>query len=208
MALFALQAKSYGQQNKISGVIYTSSSNEALSSLQQGIKFFDQNENKKAREYLQKAVQQDPRLTMGYLLLADQSNTPGDFVKYLDQAKENLATASEWEKLYYAYMETFLNDDMNKRIQTAQQMVSKFPDVPRAYVMKKVLSFFVLTALTLSLKAQPSNDTAGTLVAQKENIITESTIIKIENLGWKINSELPELRPTISADGYLLFFIC
>lgn len=135
MGLMAFQAESYGQQNKISGVIFTSSSNEALSSLQQGMKFFDQNENKKAREYFQKAVQQDPRLTMGYLLLADQSNTPGDFVKYLDQAKENLATASEWEKLYYAYMETFLNDDMNKRIQTAQQMVSKFPDVPRAYVM-------------------------------------------------------------------------
>lgn len=51
-----------------------------------------------------------------------------------------------------------------------------------------------------------SADTAG-LVQQKENIITSSTIIKIENLGPNINSPLPELRPTVSADGNLLFFI-
>lgn len=43
------------------------------------------------------------------------------------------------------------------------------------------------------------------LKAQKENIITAETIIKIENLGTKINTALPELRPTISADGNLLF---
>ena len=53
--------------------------------------------------------------------------------------------------------------------------------------------------------AQPSADTSAPLVAQKENIITASTIIKIENLGFNINSELPELRPTISADGNLFF---
>src|SRR5213075_522160 len=43
---------------------------------------------------------------------------------------------------------------------------------------------------------------------QKENIITSSTIIKLENLGPLINTPLAELRPTISADGDLLFFIC
>ena len=46
------------------------------------------------------------------------------------------------------------------------------------------------------------------LIAQKDNIITANTILKIENLGIKVNSDLAELRPTISADGNLLFFIC
>ncbi|GAC1426276.1 MAG: hypothetical protein NVSMB67_28970 [Flavisolibacter sp.] len=54
---------------------------------------------------------------------------------------------------------------------------------------------------------QPTSDTLG-LKPQKNNIITASTIMQIENLGKNINSELPELRPTISADGNLLFFIC
>lgn len=57
-----------------------------------------------------------------------------------------------------------------------------------------------------SLSSQ-SADT-GTLKQQKENVITANTIIKTENLGFRVNSVLPELRPTVSADGKLLFFIC
>lgn len=65
----------------------------------------------------------------------------------------------------------------------------------------------------LTAAAQPSatvNNAADTggLKPQKDNIITANTILKIENLGFRINSVLPELRPTVSADGKLLFFIC
>lgn len=60
-----------------------------------------------------------------------------------------------------------------------------------------------------NIAAQPVyRDSTGPLVAQKNNIITPETILKIENLGTNINTALPELRPTISADGNLLFFIC
>jgi OmpA-OmpF porin, OOP family len=72
--------------------------------------------------------------------------------------------------------------------------------------MKKAIGF-LLPFLFLQAIAQPSADT-GRLIAQKENIIKAETIIKIENVGKNINSELSELRPTISADGNLLFFIC
>ena len=74
--------------------------------------------------------------------------------------------------------------------------------------MKKAICVFLLPACFPVANAQPAADTSGTLVAQKENIITASTIIKIENLGFNINSDLAELRPTISADGNLLFFMC
>ncbi len=74
--------------------------------------------------------------------------------------------------------------------------------------MKKPIFFLILFASMHFATAQPSTDTAGALKQQKENIINSSTIIKIENLGTDINSELAELRPTISADGNLLFFIC
>lgn len=73
--------------------------------------------------------------------------------------------------------------------------------------MKKAISFFILQACILFTSAQHAVDTLG-LIPQKENIITTSTIIKIENLGSNINTPLAELRPTISADGNLLFFIC
>lgn len=73
--------------------------------------------------------------------------------------------------------------------------------------MKKAALSCILSFVTILLLAQPA-DTLGKLKAQKENVIKAETIIKIENLGIKINTDLPELRPTISADGNLLFFIC
>jgi OOP family OmpA-OmpF porin len=72
-------------------------------------------------------------------------------------------------------------------------------------VRKIIFSFILLARFHVSF-AQPSNDTAH-LIPQKENIITASTIIKVENLGANINTPLAELRPTVSADGNLLFFI-
>lgn len=74
--------------------------------------------------------------------------------------------------------------------------------------MKKTILFFHFFITLYTAYAQPSADTTGKLIAQKENIITATTIIKIENVGPNINSDLAELRPTISADGNLLFFIC
>ncbi|MGH2648398.1 MAG: OmpA family protein [Ginsengibacter sp.] len=76
--------------------------------------------------------------------------------------------------------------------------------------MKKIILFFIIYICSKYGITQPSNnnsdDTLG-LIAQKENIITPQTIIKVENIGPKINTQFDELRPTISADGNLLFFI-
>ena len=77
--------------------------------------------------------------------------------------------------------------------------------------MKKALQLSILYLCFQYAEAQPGidtthNDTAR-LVQQKENIITAATIIKVENMGGVVNTPLNELRPTISADGNLLFFI-
>jgi len=72
--------------------------------------------------------------------------------------------------------------------------------------VKKPVFFFLLSLYICTSKAQLAIDT-GALIPQKENIITASTIIKTENLGPNINTSLAELRPTVSADGNLLFFI-
>jgi OOP family OmpA-OmpF porin len=72
--------------------------------------------------------------------------------------------------------------------------------------MKRILVLLSF-ALPCVAIAQLSVDTLGELVPQKENIITASTIIKVENLGEIVNSPFAELRPTVSADGDLLFFI-
>jgi len=72
--------------------------------------------------------------------------------------------------------------------------------------VKKIIPFLTLAFCIHYAAAQPLNDT--TLKQQKDNVINTNTIIKIENLGFRVNSELAELRPTISPDGKRLFFIC
>jgi len=69
------------------------------------------------------------------------------------------------------------------------------------------ISLLVTILICRQLTAQPLNDSLPKLIQQKDNLITENTIIQIENLGPNINSDLPELRPTISPDGNLLFFV-
>ena len=82
--------------------------------------------------------------------------------------------------------------------------------------MKTVLSLILLSVCMQYAAAQPSPDTSVLitdtdgvkLIPQKDKIITTNTILKIENLGNSVNTAYPELRPTVSADGNLLFFVC
>lgn len=74
--------------------------------------------------------------------------------------------------------------------------------------MKSIITVTLLLSCCEIILAQPQyRDTLGPLVQQKENVLKAETVIKVENIGTKINTEYPELRPTISADGNLLFFI-
>ncbi|HEY5406775.1 MAG TPA: hypothetical protein VIJ92_06805, partial [Ginsengibacter sp.] len=76
--------------------------------------------------------------------------------------------------------------------------------------MKKFILFITFCAVLKYGLTQPSNSNPADtlkLIPQKENIITAQTIVKSENIGPKINTEYDELRPTISSDGNLLFFI-
>jgi len=82
--------------------------------------------------------------------------------------------------------------------------------------VKTVLPLILLSVCMQYAAAQPSPDTSVLitdtdgvkLIPQKDKIINANTILKIENLGSSVNTAYPELRPTVSADGNLLFFIC
>ena len=75
--------------------------------------------------------------------------------------------------------------------------------------MKAILCFVTCFTICCASSAQMARDTTGDILKPQADLtIKASTIIKIENLGFRVNSELPELRPTVSADGNRLFFIC
>ena len=78
--------------------------------------------------------------------------------------------------------------------------------------MRRIVPLLIMVVCLQQATAQSSSlasvSDTGKLIAKKDHIIDANTILKIENLGENINSDLPELRPTVSADGNLLFFIC
>jgi len=94
------------------------------------------------------------------------------------------------------------------RYPTAPISINLVTDLPKSTTLKNIMFLFILFFGIKTVISQPLNDTTGKLIAQKENVIKAETIIKIENLGPKVNTEYPELRPTVSADGNILFFIC
>lgn len=130
--LFCTVNISHAQNDKNKGLMFTTSSNEALSFFTDGLKYYDLGENTKAREFLQKAIKQDPSFSIAYVHLATLAASPQEFVSNLDKAKENLTGANEWEKLLYDFTETYLTDNMDKRLSVAQQMTKNFPNSARA----------------------------------------------------------------------------
>jgi tetratricopeptide (TPR) repeat protein len=52
----------------------------------------------------------------------------------LAMAKAHLDGASDWEKMYYDYENTFVTNDWNKRLEVAQKIVAAYPDAARAQV--------------------------------------------------------------------------
>jgi len=78
--------------------------------------------------------------------------------------------------------------------------------------VRRIVPLLIMVVCLQQATAQSSSlasvSDTGKLIAKKDHIIDANTILKIENLGENINSDLPELRPTVSADGNLLFFIC
>ena len=130
--LFCIATATNAQKDKNKGLMFTTSSNEALSFFTDGLKYYDLGDNTKARDLLQKAIKQDPSFAVAYIHLATLATNPQEFVSYMDKAKEHISGANEWEKLLYDYTETYMTDNMDKRLSIGQKMVSTFPGSARA----------------------------------------------------------------------------
>lgn len=118
----------------VSGLIFTTSSNEAKSYFSQGLKYADAGDQRRAREAFGRAIEQDPKLAVAYIYKANYAITPQEFADNLKMAKQNLSTASDWEKLFYEFTASYLNDDMNKRLAATEKMVQLFPEMARSYL--------------------------------------------------------------------------
>jgi tetratricopeptide (TPR) repeat protein len=122
------------KKGKITDIPVTTTSKEALASVREGLVMMDQGDGQKAKAWFTKAIEQDPKIAIAYILRAGQSQSPKEFKDGLDQAKANLEGVSDWEKWYYDFYATFLTGDWNKRLEITRKIADSFPDAPRALV--------------------------------------------------------------------------
>jgi tetratricopeptide (TPR) repeat protein len=140
LSLFACNLVSNGKKEttasaaKITDIPATSESKEAIAAFQDGLAFSDENNAKKARAAFTKAVQLDPTLAIAYMYRANFSLSAKEAMDDLARAKKNLDLASDWEKMYYEYQNTFVTNDWNKRLEIAQKIAAAYPDAARAQV--------------------------------------------------------------------------
>lgn len=119
---------------KITDIPATSESKEAVAAFQEGLAFSDENNGNKARAAFTKAIQLDPTMAIAYMYRANFSLSPKEAIDDLDKAKKNLNLASDWEKMYYEYENTFVTNNWNKRLEIAQKIATSYPDAARAQV--------------------------------------------------------------------------
>jgi tetratricopeptide (TPR) repeat protein len=122
------------ETGKITDIPVTSKSKEAIASFQEGLAFADDNNAIKARAAFTKAIGQDSTLAIAYLFRGNFSRSNKEFMDDLAMAKAHLDGASDWEKMYNDYENTFVNNDWNKRLEVTQKIVAAYPDAARAQV--------------------------------------------------------------------------
>jgi tetratricopeptide (TPR) repeat protein len=119
---------------KITDIPVTSKSKEAIAAFQEGLAFSDESNGNKARDAFTKAIQLDPTLAIAYMYRSNFSLSAKAAMDDLANAKKNLSTASDWEKMYYEFQNTFVTNDWNKRLEIAKKIAATYPDAARAQI--------------------------------------------------------------------------
>ena len=119
---------------KVTDIPATTKSKEAQTSFREGMMFSDQGDFKKARESFKKAIEQDPKFGLAYLMRANASTSAKEYADDITNGKINLDSSSAWEKMYADYMATNLTGERNKGIEILQKIATEYPEAARAQV--------------------------------------------------------------------------
>src|SRR4051812_1222826 len=132
--IIAMLTACESRKEKIVEIPISTKSEEAKESVMKGLESGDQGDMQKARVSFSKAIEQDPKLAIAYILRSGSSQSSKEFADDIKAAKANLEGASEWEKMYCDLYTTFLNSDWNKRLEVAQKIAAAYPNAARAQV--------------------------------------------------------------------------
>jgi tetratricopeptide (TPR) repeat protein len=86
------------------------------------------------RQHFERAIAADPNFALGHLYAALTSNSVGSYRSHLDEAARLADRATPAEQLWIRIEQAGLDNDVNRQLALAQQLVQLTPSDPRAYV--------------------------------------------------------------------------
>lgn len=114
----------------------TTASDDALNHFMQGQRALDMGRPDDARPHFEQAISADANFALGYLSLANSSNSLGEFKKHLQLAGEHAAAASDVERLMIEFAQKGFENDMTGQMHIAQRLVELQPSSPRAWTTR------------------------------------------------------------------------
>src|SRR5580765_6165767 len=120
--------------SNIMGTPVTTASADARNHFLQGERELDLGRNFEALDHFKLAVAADSTFAIAYLNIANTSNSLDEFKTNLARAEALAAKASDAEQMQIAIARKGLENDASGQLTTAQQLVTKYPDSPRAYL--------------------------------------------------------------------------
>lgn len=124
-----------GVTSAIIGHPITTASADARSHFLAGQRELDLGRAFDALDHFQRAVAADSTFAFGYLSVANTSNSLADFKTSLARAEQLAAGASEAEQLQIQIVRKGFENDVSGQLALAEQLVAKFPESPRAYLV-------------------------------------------------------------------------
>ena len=121
-----------------SGIInlpITTSSAEARNHFLMGQRELDLGRNFDANAHFKAAVVADSNFALAYLNVANTGNSFAEFRTNLEFAERHAAGASDAERLQIQIARKGLDNDVNGQLVLAKQLVAKYPESPRAYLL-------------------------------------------------------------------------
>lgn len=135
----------------------------------------DLGRNFDALDHYQRAVKADSTFAFGYLGVANVSNSLAEFKTNLARAEKLASGASEAERIQIQIARRGFENDVSGQLALAQELVSKFPDSPRAYM--------VLAGVQAGLnRAAEARDSYGRAIALAPNLLAAHTQVGITYL--------------------------
>jgi len=113
----------------------TSRNGDALLAFEAGQAAADRGDGPEANKLFRTAVAADPNFTYAWWNLSNVTFSTEEFNAALKGAEQGAAQASDGERMLLEFNKLFLQNNFSAQLDLAKQLVAKYPNSPRAYMV-------------------------------------------------------------------------